>query len=332
MPTRRGLLLGAIPALATPALPTPASALSVPVPPAWAPTHPIRLVIPFPPAGVIDLLGRLLAEALPPRLGQPLVVENMPGAGSIIGAQAIQRAAPDGHSLVLATSTTFAVAPTLYRRPPFAPLRDFTPVALLAATTFVLVVRTAGPKSLAEFIAQAKAAGGRVSYGTSGAGTPHHIGFELLKQLAGFEATHVPYRGSAAALTDLLGGRLDVMIADIPPALEHIRAGTLRPLAVTNRERLAVLPELPTLIEQGLPGCEAPGWVGVAAPAGLPADATRALSASITETLGQPAWKAKVEALALLPMLMGAEDFSRFIPAEIARWAPVIRASGASAD
>ncbi len=173
---------------------------------------------------------------------------------------------------------------------------------------------------------------GRISYGTSGAGTPHHIGFELLKQLAGFEATHVPYRGTAAALTDLLGGRIDVMIADIPPAVEHIRAGTLRPLAVTNRERLAALPDVPTLIEQGLPGCEAPGWVGVAAPAGVPADVARTLSAAITETMAQPAWKARVEALALLPMLMGAEDFSRFIPAEIARWAPVIRASGASAD
>ena len=332
MPTRRGLLLAASTTLVSTTLATPAVALSVPVPPAWAPSHPIRLVVPYPPAGVIDLLGRLLAEALPPRLGQPLVVENMPGAGSIIGAQAIQRTAPDGHSLLLTTSTTFAVVPTLYRRPPFDPVRDFTAVALLAATTFVLVVRTNGPASLPAFIARAKAAGGRISYGTSGAGTPHHIGFELLKQLAGFEATHVPYRGTAAALTDLLGGRIDVMIADIPPAVEHIRAGTLRPLAVTNRDRLAALPEVPTLIEQGLPGCEAPGWVGVAAPAGVPVEIARALSAAITETMGQPAWKAKVEALALLPMLMCAEDFTRFIPAEIARWAPVIRASGASAD
>jgi tripartite-type tricarboxylate transporter receptor subunit TctC len=330
MPTRRGLLLAA--AGATPALHHPALALSVPEPPAWAPSHPIRLVVPYPPGGVIDLLGRLLAEALPPRLGQPLVVENLPGAGSVIGAQAIQRAAPDGHSLLLTTSTTFAVAPTLYRRPPFDPVRDFTAIALLAATTFVLVVRTEGPASLAAFIAGSKAAQGRISYGTSGAGTPHHIGFELLKQIAGFEATHIPYRGTAAALVDLLAGRLDVMIADIPPAVEHIRAGTLRPLAVTNRERLAALPEVPTLIEQGLPGCEAPGWVGVAAPAGVPVAAARALSAAVVQTMAQPAWRVRVEALALLPMLMGAEDFSSFIPAEIARWAPVIRASGASAD
>ncbi len=330
MPTRRGLLLAALvqPVLVHPFVVRPALAQ----PAIWGPTHPFRLVVPYPPGGVIDLLGRLLAEALPPKLGQPMVVENLPGAGSVIGAQAVQRANPDAHTWLLATSTTFAVAPTLYRRPPFDPVRDFTAIALLAATTFVLVVRAEGPTSLAAFIALAKAAQGRISYGTSGAGTPHHIGFELLKQTAGFEATHVPYRGTTAALTDLLGGRIDVMIADIPPAVEHIRAGTLRPLAVTNRQRLTALPEVPTLIEQGLPGCEAPGWVGIAGPAGIGEVPARLLSAAILETMAEPAWRARVEALALLPMPMGAAEFSRFIPAEIARWAPVIRASGASAD
>ncbi len=323
MPTKRGLLasLLALPALAQPAA-NP-----------WLPSRSIRLVVPFPPGGVIDLLARLLAEALPPKLGQAVVVENLPGAGTIVGAQAVQRAAPDGHTWLMPTSTTFAVVPSLHRTPPFNPARDFTAISLLAATTFALVVRSGdGPKTLPEFIARAKAAAGRTSFGTSGPGTPHHVGFELFKQRAGFEATHVPYRGAAAAVTDLLGGRIDVMIADLPPAIEHIRAGTLRPLAVTNRERLKVLPEVATLIEQGFPGCEAPGWVGLAAPAGLPEPVAQSLAGTILATLREPAWLARVEALALLPDFRDHAAFSRYIPEEIARWAPVIHASGARAD
>jgi tripartite-type tricarboxylate transporter receptor subunit TctC len=326
MPTRRGLLLAGLtsPALASPALAQPAF---------WGPTHAFRLVVPYPPGGVIDLLGRLLAEALPPKLGQPIVVENLPGGGTIVGAQAVLRAPPDAHTWLVCTSTTFAVVPTLHSRPPFDPVRDFAPIALLAQTTFALVVRAAdGPRSMPEFVARAKAAKGGFSFGTSGPGTPHHIGFELLKQVAGFEATHVPYRGAAAAVVDLLGGRIDAMIADIPPAIEHIRAGTLRALAVTNRERLKVLPEVPTLIEQGFPGCEAPGWVGLATQAGAPPPAPGLLSAAVLETLREPAWLARVEALALLPDYRDATSFGAFIPAEIARWAPVIRASGARAD
>ncbi len=323
MLARRALLLGAG------TLPVVAQAQAQP----WMPSRSIRLVIPFPPGGVIDLLGRLLAEALPPRLGQNVVVENLPGGGTIVGAQVVRRAAPDGHTWLMPTSTTFAVVPTLHNPPPFDPSRDFTPIALLAATTFALVVRASdGPASLPEFIAKARAAKGATSFGTSGPGTPHHIGFELFKQRAGFEATHVPYRGAAAAVVDLLGGRIDVMIADIPPAIEHIRAGTLRPLAVTNRERLKVLPQVPTLIEQGFPGCEAPGWVGLAGPAGMPPALAQSLSASILAVLREPAWLARVEALALLPDYREQAGFSSYIPEELARWAPVIRASGARAE
>jgi tripartite-type tricarboxylate transporter receptor subunit TctC len=317
--TRRALLLAPI---AAPAL---AQA-------DW-PARPLRIIVPFPPGGVTDLLGRLVADVLSTTLRQPVQVENLAGGGTVVGARAAAAAAPDGYTLLLATSTTLAVNPALHRALPYDPIRDFAPVALLATVPFVLVVRAAdGPADLDALLAEAGARPGALPYGSAGSGTPHHLGMELLASMAGVRLNHVPYRGSAAALTDLLGGRVRAMVVDLAPALPQIQSGALRPLAVTTRRPLPELPGVPTVAAAGLPGYEMGAWQGLLAPAGTPPAIIARLAEAVMGSLGTVEGRRRLEALSLVPMLEGPEGFAAFLPNEIARWAPIVRASGATVD
>jgi tripartite-type tricarboxylate transporter receptor subunit TctC len=297
------------------------------------PARPLRLIVPFPPGGVTDLLGRLVAETLAPRLRQPVQVDNISGAGTVVGARAAAAAAPDGYTLLLATSTTLAVNPALHKALPYDPLRDFVPVALLAAVPFVLVVRRAdGPVDLAAFLAEARARPGALAYGSAGPGTPHHLGMEMLCSMAGVRLNHVPYRGSAPAVADLLGGRLHAVIVDLAPALPQIQAGTLRPLAVTTASRLPDLQDVPTLAEAGLPGYDMSAWQGLVAPAATPQRIVARLAAELLAGLAAPDGLRRLAALALVPLPKGPQEFAAFMAAEIDRWAPIVRASGASVE
>ncbi|MDO9708983.1 Bug family tripartite tricarboxylate transporter substrate binding protein [Paracraurococcus lichenis] len=296
------------------------------------PQRPIRIVVPFPPGGATDLLGRLVADGLSTRLRQPVQVENLAGGGTVVGARAVASAAPDGTTLLLATSTTLAVAPALHRALPYDPVRDFAPIALLATVPFLLVVRADGPPDLAALLAEARARPGALAYGSAGPGTPHHLGMEMLAGMAGLRLNHVPYRGSAAALTDLLGGRITAMVVDLAPALPQLRAGALRPLAVTTAARLPDLADVPTIAEAGLAGYEMGAWQGLLAPSGTPGAVVARLAAEVLAALGTPEGTRRLASIGLAPMLRGPEEFAAFLPAEIARWAPIVQASGARAE
>src|SRR6201992_674975 len=234
------------------------------------PSQTIKLIVPYSAGGTTDLLGRMIAEQLQAGLGATVIVENKPGAGTTIGAEQVARAAPDGYTLLLATSTTLAINKTLYRHLPYDPVKDFTPIALVAGVPFALIVNPEIPaKTLSEFIAYAKAKPG-LTYGSAGNGSPQHLGAEMLKAAAGIDIRHVAYRGSVPAMLDVIAGHIPFMVVDLQPALPQIREGKVRALGVTTLNRIAAAPEIPTLAEAGLPGVELVAWQGVAAPAGTP--------------------------------------------------------------
>ena len=298
----------------------------------WVPVRPIRLVVPFAPGGSTDLTARLLAEALGTRLGQPMVIENRAGAGGNIGVEAVARASPDGHTLVFTTSSTHGANPALYRRLPFDAVRDFAPVAQVAFIPNVFVVHPGVPaNTLAEFIALARARPGALNYGTAGPGTSQHLAASLLASRAGITMQHVPYRGGAPALTDLLGAKFDIMASPLVEVIEHIRAGRLRALAVTTARRAALVPDVPTVAET-LPGYEVALWNGVLAPAGTPADAVQRLAQEIQAALRTPEMRERLAQQGSEPVGSGPEEFATFIAAELPKWAELVRISGASAD
>jgi len=300
---------------------------------ARAQERPLRLIVPYPPGGASDLLGRLLAELLAAGLHLPAQVENLPGAATVIGARAAAAAPADGSTLLLATSTTLAINPAMQKALAYDPVRDFAPVALVATVPFVLAVRSAGgPADLAGFLALARARPEALTYGTAGPGSPHHLAMVMLASLAGVSLTQVPYRGSAPGLVDLVGGRLDAMMVDLAPALPFLQSGALRVLAVTPAERLAALPEVPTVAEAGLPGYAMGAWQGLVAPAATPSAVVARLAEAVLAGLARPEATRRLAALSLAPQPLGPEAFARFIRAEIARWAPIVQASGATLD
>lgn len=320
---RRSLFLA--PLLATPA---PARAQGFPT---GFPTRPVRLVVPFAAGGIIDVVARILTEPMASRLGQPVVVENLPGAGSTIGARAVARAAPDGHTLLL-SGAAHAVIQVLYPDLGFDPLADFVPVALLGEQPFVVAVHPAVPATdVPGLLAWLKSKGDAAIFATTGIGAASHLAAELLKSLAGVDFTVVTYRGTPQAVTDLLAGRAELMIDSQTLLAPLAREGKIRALAVTTLHRSRLLPELPTLAEAGVPGFAASSWQSLQAPAGTPPAIIAQLAAAAAAALAEPAVQTRYAEAGIEPLAGDAAEASRFIRAEAAKWGPILRATGARA-
>ena len=288
------------------------------------PSRPIRIVVPWAPGGLVDTGGRVLAEGLGKAWGTGATAENVPGAAGTLGADQVAKAAPDGHTLLMGTSS-IALDVAGSRKTAYDPLKDLAPVTLLADSHSVIVVPAASAhRSLTELLAAAKARPGELSYGTPGVGSPAHLFSELLAQSAGVQMLHVPY-GRSPAMTDLIGGRLSLMVATIPVALPQIRGGQLRALAVTGRQRFALLPEVPTAAEAGLAGYEAGQWLGVFAPAATPRDIVQRIAAESARLLAAPATVQALVQRGLEPRIGGPQDLAAALAADIRRWGQVMR-------
>jgi tripartite-type tricarboxylate transporter receptor subunit TctC len=298
------------------------------------PAKAINLVVPYPAGGTTDFLGRLVADQLKTGLGAIVIVENKPGAGTTLGASQVAKAHPDGYTLLMATSTTLAINKTLYRTLPYDPIADFTPIALVAAVPFALVVNPSLPvSSLGTLIAYAKSRPGELSYGSAGNGSPQHLGAEMLKSATALDIKHVPYKGSVSAMLDVIGGHIPLMVVDLQPALPQIRAGKLRALGVTTAARVGSAPDIPTLAEAGLADFELVAWQGVVAPAGVPRIIIDRLAGEITKLMSARETRMKLSELTLEPLTASTPDnFAAYLSSEITRWAPIVRASGASLE
>ncbi len=297
------------------------------------PTRPIRLVVGFPPGGGIDFTARLIAQGLGEGLGQPVVVENKPGAAGVLAATEVARAAPDGYTLILANIGPFALAPSMMGKPPYDPVKDFTPIGQIVSTYFVAAVPVTLPaKSMAEFVAWAKANEGKVNFASGGNASITHLNGELVNMVAGLRMTHVPYKGSAPAVTDLIAGQTQLLI-DVGSVLTpQVKAGKLRALAVTSPERDAQLPDVPTMREAGFAQLETAGWQGLMGPPGMPRDVVVRIAAELGKVLARPDVQKKFAEAATPVTVRGPEDFAAFVAAENRRWLPVIKASGAKIE
>jgi tripartite-type tricarboxylate transporter receptor subunit TctC len=301
--------------------------------PSAYPSKPVRIVVPYAAGGGTDALARFLARGLEKRMGQPFIIENRPGQGTATGGAYVARAMPDGYTLLAATSSTLAFNPTVYRRLPYDPLTDFAPISLIAAVPFVLVVNPSLPvDSVAELIALAKSEPGKLSYASGGMGAPHHIYMELFKSMTGTDIKHIPYRGGGPALGDVVAGHVPMMFADVGPATSLLRDGRVKALGVTVGRRLETMPEVPTLIEAGLPGYEANSWQSLVAPANVPSPIVAALNQALTAVLDDGATREHFLKLGMQPMASTPQEFARYLRAEITKWAPIIKAAGAIED
>jgi len=322
-PRRRFLQFAGI-AAAGSALPRPGLALDYP-------TRPVRWVVGFPAGGQQDIMARLLGQWLSERLGQQFLVENRSGASGNIGAEVVINSPPDGYTMLLVGSPN-AINATLYDKLNFVFLRDIGPVASIGRAPLVMEVHPSVPvKTLPEFIAYAKANPGKINYASAGMGTPQHVSAELLKILTGINIVHVPYRGAAPALIDMLAGQVQVMIDPLPASIEHIRSGTLRPLAVTTPTRFPALPDLPT-VSEFVPGFVADTWYGAGVPAKTPAEIIDKLNREINAGLADPRIKARIADLGATVLTGSPADFGRMIAEETEKWAKVVKASGAKAE
>ena len=297
------------------------------------PTRPVRLVVPFPPGGTTDIFARLIGEKLTQALGQPVVIENRGGAGGNIGADAVAKARPDGYTLLMGTVGTHAINASLYENMPYDPLTDFAPVAFAAGVPNIMVVspKVVKATNVQEFIAEAKESG-KFNFASSGNGSSIHLTGELFKQVTGLTMTHVPYRGSGPALNDLIGGQVQVMFDNLPSSIQHVRAGTLRALAVTSANRSPALPNLPTLAESDLAGFEATSWFALFAPKGTPAEIVTKLNAEVRKALDTPELKKRIEDLGGEIKSMSPDELMAYVRQEHAKWANVVKTSGAKAE
>jgi tripartite-type tricarboxylate transporter receptor subunit TctC len=297
------------------------------------PAKPVRLIVPFPPGGPTDAVGRILAQQLTLALGQQVIVENRPGAGGTIGAAAAARSPGDGYTLFFATTSTFSIAPSLYANPGFDPAKSFAPISQLVTAPFLVVVHPSVPvRSLQDLIRLAKAKPGELNFGSGSSGTPPHIAGEMFKSAAGVDLVHVPYKGIAAALIDLLTGRVHVMFEQLLTVQPHVQSGKLRPLAVASPRRHPQLPELPTSAEAGLPGYEVSAWFGLAAPAGTAREIVMRLNAEVLKALQAREVRAGLAHQGLDPAGSSPEEFAAFIASESVKWSRAVKASGAKVD
>jgi tripartite-type tricarboxylate transporter receptor subunit TctC len=297
------------------------------------PSKPIRFVVPYPAGGPLDTVARLLGQRVSESTRQPVIVDNKPGAGGNIGADAVAKAAPDGYTILMGAVATHAINPTLYAGIPYDPAKDFIPVTQIASTPNVLVVNPAVPAaSVREFIAYAKANPGKLNFGSGSTGSAGHLAGELFKTMAGIEMTHVPYKGAAPAMNDLIGGRIQLMFDNLASSLAQVRAGKVRALAVTTAKRSALAPELPTIAESGLPGFDINTWFGIFLPAGTPPAIVERLHAEFTEALAAPDIREKMLDLGAEPVGSTPADFAAYIRSESGKYARLIKASGARAD
>lgn len=296
------------------------------------PSKPIRLVLPYTPGGGTDLIARSLAQKLTENLGQQVIVENRAGAGGNIGMESVAKSAPDGHTLVLALTAQFAVNPGLYPKLPYDPVKDFAPVALLARNPYVLVVHPSLPaKSVQELIVLAKARPGQLTFSSSGNGGGAHLAGEMLKSMAHIDMVHVPYKGAAPAVTDVIAGQVQLTFTVWTTAGPHVKTGRLRALGVTTEKRAPATPDLPAIAET-LPGYDTSVWYGVAAPAGTPVEIVSKLNAEILRVLAAPEFRQRIGVEAVEPNYRSPGQFGDYIKSEIAKWSKVIKDSGIKID
>ncbi|MCD0505078.1 tripartite tricarboxylate transporter substrate binding protein [Bordetella petrii] len=293
------------------------------------PEQPIRLVVPFSPGGSSDILGRLLADALPSILGQPVIVENKPGAGGNIGGELVARAKPDGYTLLLAAAGPTVINPSLYPDMPFDPARDLAPITCITREHNLMVVApTVQARTLAEFIEYARANPGKLSFGSPGNGSPAQLAGELLKQKAGIDMVHVPYKGTGPAVTDLMAGHIALMIDNMPALLPQVESGRLRAIAVPSDKRAAAAPQVPTFKEAGMPDFVVMAWKGLMAPAGTPDAVIERLNGAIVQALKDPKLRDRLEALGAEPLGSTPRQFARQIETETTWWRDLVRSTG----
>lgn len=296
------------------------------------PVRPVKIIVPFAAGGPADIYARYVGRRLQEALGQAFVVDDRPGAGSILGTDAAAKSAPDGYSLLL-VSNTHTVNESLLPNKPFVLMRDFVPVAPINYSDLVMVVHPSVPaRTLGEFIALAKAEPGKLNYASSGPGTPYHMAGELFKAMAGVDIVHVPYRGSSGARTDVIGGQVQMMFDAVTTMSEHVKAGQVRALGTTGRTRSPVLSDVPTVAEAGVPGYEATIWLGVMAPKGTPPEVISRLNAEITRIVSRPDVRRDWAAQGAVPMTMTPDEFGKYIANDIVKWERVVKISGAKPD
>ena len=295
------------------------------------PSKPIRMILPFPPGGGTDILGRLIADRLAANLGQPVVTENRGGAGGNVGAEAAARSAPDGYTMVL-VAPSLAISPTLYSKLNYDPVKDLAPISLVATVPNVMITQPSLPGDLKEFIALAKAKPGALNFGSGGAGTSNHLAGELFNLVAGTKLVHIPYKGVNLAMQDVLSGNVHLVFIGIPAAAPHIKAGRLRALAVVAPHRSPALPEVPTAAEAGLPDFEVTTWYGILAPAGTPRNVITRVNGELVKIMHAPELKEKLAATGTDPLTSTPEEFAAYIKREITKWGEVIRKAGIKAD
>jgi tripartite-type tricarboxylate transporter receptor subunit TctC len=295
------------------------------------PSKPVKLILPFPPGGPTDILGRLIAEKLSMNLGQPVITENRGGAGGNVGAEAAARSAPDGYTIVL-VAPSLAISPTLYAKLNYDPVKDFAPISLVATVPNVIVTQPALANTLAEFIATAKQKPGGLNFGSGGSGTSNHLAGELFNLVAGVKLVHVPYKGVNLAMQDVLAGSIHLVVIGVPAAGPHIKSGRLRALAVVAPQRLPSLPDVPTAAEAGLANFEVTTWYGVLAPAATPRPIVGRLNSELVKIMHSAEVKERLAGLGTDAVTTTPEEFSAYIRQEIAKWGDVIRKAGIKAE
>jgi tripartite-type tricarboxylate transporter receptor subunit TctC len=297
------------------------------------PAKPIRIIVPWTAGGTADTLARIMAQRLGESLGQQVLADNRPGASGQIGTDLVAKATPDGHTLLLATTAPNSTAPSLYSKLTYDPMKDFAPISLIALTFYVASVNPAVPvKTIAELVKLAKARPGELNFSSPGNGTPNHLSGEMLKTMAGIQMQHIPFKGSAQAIADVIGGQIPLNFENIAVVLPHIKAGKVRPLGVTSAQRNRYLPEVPTIAESGYPGFEAVGWFGLMAPAATPRNVLEKLNAESMRILATPEVSSRILGLGAEVKPTTMAEFEAFNRAQISKWAKVIKDSGARVD
>ncbi|MGD9944412.1 MAG: Bug family tripartite tricarboxylate transporter substrate binding protein [Burkholderiaceae bacterium] len=297
------------------------------------PSKPIRWVVPYPPGGGGDIAARLIAQKLPDVLGQPVLIENLSGAAGTLGTNAVAKAVPDGYTIGFGTNSTHAIVASLYAKLPYHPGKDFAPVANLVTVTNVLVVHPSVPaRSVAELVEYARKNPGRLAYASAGNGSNAHLGMELFKSMTNTDILHVPYKGIGQALIDLLDGRVQIMVSNVPPVGEHIKAGKLRALATTGKARAPFMSDIPTVDESGIPGYESDAWWAAFAPVGTPAPVIERLNAAFLKVIDMADVRVKLREMGLVPSGGTPAELGQVVAADIARWAKVVEKSGARSE